>query len=439
MTPTTAPFDASAEFQRRAVGRIAERLVRIRLWVAPAVVAVGFFVAWADPAPWRRVVAGAVPLVLFAGSWYAADHLRRRGAGPYTLDANLGLNVVAQLLMVVATGGVDSPLAPTLLITSAIAALLTHRATAVAVALGLVAPTLAVIALLQRAGALPTLLPEALARAPYTASSPALLGWRAVALVFFLGGTVALGSLVRATLAGVLREVEGARAAQLDAHLEQNRALTTLTAEIAHEFKNPLATVKGLSALVARGLSGKEAERMAVLRREVERMERTLEEFLNFSRPLVPLALEPVDLAALARDVVALHEGMAAERGVRLALDAPDVARVKCDPRKVRQVLVNLLQNALDASPDAAAVTVTVARASGGGASVTVRDEGDGVAPDVGVRAFEAGVTTKARGSGLGLTVARALARQHGGDVTLRGAPSGGCVAELALPEEAPA
>jgi signal transduction histidine kinase len=100
---------------------------------------------------------------------------------------------------------------------------------------------------------------------------------------------------------------------------------------------------------------------------------------------------------------------------------------------------MNLLHNALEASPPGSRVTVTVESTSSGDARVSVRDEGPGLAPEVDGRAFEAGFTTKARGSGLGLTVARALARQHGGEVTLENGERGGCVAAVLLPRELPA
>ena len=434
-----APPDTSQEFQRRATARIVERLVRLRLAIAPLLMLIGVFVAWTDPAPWRRALSALLPLVVLAGSWYAAERVRRGGVGANMLDANLTFNAFGQVSLVVLTGGIESPLAPTFPLMAMVLSLLASPRVAAAVVLGFQAPAIVALALLQRSSRVPSLLPAALIRAPYTAASPALLGWKALSLVLLLAATVALGRLVRATLVDISREIDAARDAQLDAHLEQNRALTTLTGEIAHELKNPLATVKGLAAMLARGAEGKGAERIAVLRREVDRMEQTLEEFLNFSRPLVPIALEPVDLAALARDVLALHEGMAAERDVRLSLDDSGAAPVRCDPRKVRQVLVNVLQNALDASPEGASVTVETALAQGGGARVTVRDQGPGVAPTVASRVFEAGVTTKARGSGLGLTVARALARQHGGDLTLRSGPEGGCVAEVTLPDAPPA
>jgi signal transduction histidine kinase len=110
-----------------------------------------------------------------------------------------------------------------------------------------------------------------------------------------------------------------------------------------------------------------------------------------------------------------------------------------CDPRKVKQVLMNLLHNAVEASPPGGRVTVEVVSTASGHARVSVRDGGSGLLPEVASRAFEAGVTTKAKGSGLGLTVARALARQHGGEVTLESGPAGGCVAALVLPRELPA
>jgi signal transduction histidine kinase len=168
-------------------------------------------------------------------------------------------------------------------------------------------------------------------------------------------------------------------------------------------------------------------------------MQGILEEFLNFSRPLVPLSVSAVDLAALCDEALVLHEGLAAQGDIRLERVGQGPVLAVCDPRKVKQVMMNLLHNAIEASPRGGRVILSVEASASGEARVAVQDEGAGLPAQVAGRAFEAGVTTKAKGSGLGLTVARALARQHGGDVTLGNRTGGGCVAELVLPRELPA
>jgi signal transduction histidine kinase len=170
-----------------------------------------------------------------------------------------------------------------------------------------------------------------------------------------------------------------------------------------------------------------------VLRREVDRMQAILDEFLNFSRPLVPLAVGRCDVGELAREVGALHEGICHERGVALEVREASVP-VPCDPRKVKQILVNLVQNALEASPPGAAVELEAAATLDGGARVRVLDRGRGLDPAMGDSVFTPGYTTKPRGSGIGLTIARSLARQHGGDLLVSPRPGGGTVAELSLP-----
>jgi signal transduction histidine kinase len=243
---------------------------------------------------------------------------------------------------------------------------------------------------------------------------------------------------IRASLDSMLARSVGAQQESLRAHAERTEELTALSAEIAHELKNPLASVKGLAVLLVQHLpEGKGAERLAVLRREVDRMQATLEEFLNFSRPLVPLALGTCDVAALCREVAVLHEGMAQERGVALE-PPPGRVLARCDPRKVRQILINLVQNAIDASPIGRAVEL-LAEADGEGAAVLrVLDRGRGIEPSLGDTAFKPGVTTKESGFGLGLTIARALARQHGGELALRPREGGGTEAAVTLPATTP-
>ena len=160
-------------------------------------------------------------------------------------------------------------------------------------------------------------------------------------------------------------------------------------------------------------------------------MQEILESFLNFSRPLVPLDVAPVRLAEVVEQVAALHEGVARERGVTVRLDARPDVMVKADGRKLKQVIINLMQNALDVTPSGGAVDVVVGP-DGGGAKISVMDRGPGVKDPE--RAFDPGVTSKENGNGLGLTISRLLARQHGGDVRLIARDGGGTVAVLTLP-----
>ncbi|MCA9545358.1 MAG: HAMP domain-containing histidine kinase, partial [Myxococcales bacterium] len=181
----------------------------------------------------------------------------------------------------------------------------------------------------------------------------------------------------------------------------------------------------------------REAEQMGVLMGEVKRLGGILDEFLNLSRPADGLNASAQDPAALVQDVARLYAATSRERAVDLQVDCAPCGAVRCDPRKVRQVLINLVENALQHSP--AGGTVVLALAERAGAAVfTVRDLGPGPSAQAAERAFEAGFTTRPEGTGLGLTVARAIAHQHGGELRLTAAAPG-ALATLTLPLEPPA
>lgn len=428
---TPAAFE---EIQRQEMSRLFGLFTRARLALIPILLGFLAWIWWIDPGGWRiAVLLVVVPAltVIFVAEF---RRWQRRGLSRHAIDRNLGIGVVAILTIATVSGGLESPFLPIMVI--------------VTVAIGLFAtPAWATWLMLLEISGIWTYAVLLVTRGDLWLRLPALDGGRppmaarvftlsAILTVLLVGGRF-VGRSVRRAFDLMLRRTIRAQGESLRAHAERAEELTALSAEIAHELKNPLASVKGLAGLLAPQLpDGKGSERLGVLRREVDRMQSILDEFLNFSRPLVPLALGTHDLAALCREVEALHEGLALEREVHLEVAGEGLVPARCDPRKVKQVLINLVQNALDAAPPGSTVTLEALPAAGGGAEARVLDQGRGLDATLGHRVFEPGVTSKEAGSGLGLTIARALARQHGGELHLEPRPGGGTTARLVLPAE---
>lgn len=422
------------EVEDAALEAMFQRGLQRRLYVAPFVfLSTMLLLAW-DAAPWRFfLVVSAVALAVMRLIW-ELTLMRREGMRRGRLSKLLPVPSTMLLIVVIASGGVESPMFVMLpLVTVFLCLFLRPR-------YGFIFSSIATVlvwtlAVIEWKELVPTFIPSFFgggARAPGPAS---LLFTRATFLTIALGWASILGFVMRGAFQSAIQRALNARDEVLATRDESTKSLTTLVAEIAHELKNPLASVKGLAALVDRSAEGKEKERLTVLRREIDRMQEILESFLNFSRPLVPLDVAPVRLAEVAEQVAALYEGVSRERGVEVRLDAKPELSVKADARKLKQVLINLVQNAVDVTAQGGAVDLVVAP-HGSGARVSIMDRGPGV-KDLD-RVFEPGVTTKEQGNGLGLTIARLLARQHGGDVRLTPRDGGGTVAELSLPGAPP-
>jgi signal transduction histidine kinase len=420
-------------FARTALDRMLTQAIRIRLVIAPALGSLALTFAFFEPTAWRKQLLVSCVALLTGLSVVEWLRYRKLGLSAVLVPLNVLLTVVAQLGLLTASGGLFSPVFPAVLIMVMLTALLTELSTLIAL-LALIVPYLWLLAFVHRHGApVHTLLPEVFGGTQAIERGPAPF-MVATLYTVFLSASARVGRALQQLFDELFGEAVQERDRSLALHAEQSRTLTMLTSEIAHELKNPLASIKGLGALVAKDVQGRAAERIAVLRGEVDRMQTILDEFLNFSRPLVPLSLARTDLAALARDVARLHEGSASERGVELEVLAEGATELACDPRKVRQVLINLVQNALEASPHGSRVQLRVT-SSAGDVQVAVIDQGPGLPPQLDDRVFEAGVTSKEHGSGIGLVVARSLARQHGGEVELAPGPVAGVVASLRLPQ----
>ncbi|MBI5548002.1 MAG: HAMP domain-containing histidine kinase [Deltaproteobacteria bacterium] len=434
--PAALPPPGYEEIHQSEFAKMFGRIIGTRLLIAPVVFALLVVLALWDGTPWRLVVLITMGSAIISLSLFEACRYRRRGMTPRAADLNLAAGVLGQLVGTFATGGLESPFLPMMpLITLFLAMIMVERPWYYWALIGtqLIAPwALAAIAIEGSVESYNLVLLGGGARAGH---SDLHLWTTAAVMNLAVLMAKGLGRGLRRIFDGMLWHSLEANEQLRREHAERSRELVGLSGEIAHELKNPMASVKGLSALLEQNVDeGKGVERLKVLRREVDRMQGILEEFLNFSRPLVPLALEKADLSALCADVAELHEGLARGKGVEILVRSTS-APARCDARKVKQILVNLVQNALDASPPGKSIELVCA-SEGELSRVQVLDRGPGLAEGVRGRLFEPGITTKPRGSGLGLTIARALARQHGGDLVLSVREGGGCSAQLTLPVE---
>lgn len=217
---------------------------------------------------------------------------------------------------------------------------------------------------------------------------------------------------------------------------EELAAMGRMTAAIAHEIRNPLGIIRGAAQHLAARLAeaGVTDELAGLIPGEVDRLDRILSGYLTFGKgaEAPPTA---IDLDQLARRTARLVAAELARTGVQLALElAPGLPPAWGDPHRLQQALLNLLLNARDAMPDGGLVTLRLA-GDGAALTLTVLDEGRGLAGAAAEPLFAPFRTTKEKGSGLGLAIARQVAVAHGGTVTLRDrGDRRGAVAELRLP-----
>ncbi|TMB25120.1 MAG: response regulator, partial [Deltaproteobacteria bacterium] len=222
---------------------------------------------------------------------------------------------------------------------------------------------------------------------------------------------------------------------------ERLATVGTMTAGLSHEIRNPL-NAAGLQLAVLERRVNKLSpadqppllEPLRLVRDEIGRLEHLLEDFLQFARPR-ELNIARVDVASAVESVVGFLAGDAEQRQITLEQAvAPGLAQAAADPERLRQVLMNLAINALDATPAGGRVRLE-ARSEGREVVFLVDDSGPGIAPAARDRLFEPFFTTKPTGSGLGLAIVHAIVSQHGGSIEVDVSPLGGARFAARLPQ----
>jgi signal transduction histidine kinase len=363
-------------------------------------------------------VFGSVALAFFS---FEAWRGRRHAVSEPGLFLSLVLTLAGIAVASAATGGIASPLvlmafAPTVI---GFAAFGRGRRSDALLALGV--GLIAAVALLPPGVPLPPP-PAGLRRLMMVVCG-------ADALVLLRLGVAALTdahAAARATAARAGEDLVASAAARA-------RALEAMGAKVAHEVRNPLAAIRGLVEVIAEGRTDeRDRKRLAVVVGEVDRIDGILTGYLAQARPLDRLEPRPHDVGALVREVAAVVEARAERASVALVVDA-DGATIELDPHRCKEALLNLVLNAIEATPAGGRVELRSGRTPGG-VAITVEDSGRGMAPERLATAGTPFATGRSGGTGLGLALARQAIEQHGGTLALESAPGRGTVARVTLP-----
>ncbi len=216
---------------------------------------------------------------------------------------------------------------------------------------------------------------------------------------------------------------------------ERLSALGEAAAVVAHEVRNPLATMSNTIELLRKEqLTSEGRELLGIQRAELLRLDRLVRDLLSFSKPLTP-RFTTVDMTDLLRNAMRSLKADADTAGVALAMQAEGERLVCGDADGILMAIVNVLRNAIESSPRGSTVHVGVT-ANGGELCVTVDDEGEGVPAGVATQIFKPFFTTRATGSGLGLAILDRIMRAHGGRVHVQNLPTRGARFELVFVAE---
>jgi two-component system, NtrC family, sensor histidine kinase HydH len=251
---------------------------------------------------------------------------------------------------------------------------------------------------------------------------------------------VAIGLMTGVLIEREWRERE--RRVELQRELARSERLSSLgqmAAGLAHEIRNPLGSIQGAAELLGDDApaGSKKRELFDVLHKETKRLGTVVDDFLGFARPR-PLSLAPCDIPTLVERAVAQMQLDAAIRQIEIESHlAGTLPTVPADAERLHQVFLNLLLNAITASPDHGRIEVSADRAQRDGlpvVAIVVRDHGAGISADALPRVFDPFFTTREAGTGLGLSISHTIVRDHGGWIDIASEPGNGCTVRVTLP-----
>jgi signal transduction histidine kinase len=271
---------------------------------------------------------------------------------------------------------------------------------------------------------------------------------------YFWVGLASLGVIAAQSMliAALLVQMRRRRTAETEsrqrfgemAHMNRRVALGEMSASMAHELNQPLGAILN-NASAAELLLMKDPPRLRDVEEileDIKRDDQRASDIISRIRKMLVKAefeLRDVDLNAIVEETVTLLAGEAAHRGVAVTSEPEaGLPRVRADPTEVKQVIVNLALNAMDAMRGLPRMqrqlTIGSRRAGTGEAEVAVRDSGPGIPPELLPRIFDPFVTSKEGGMGLGLAISRTIIQTHGGSMRARNGRQGGAVVSFTLP-----
>jgi signal transduction histidine kinase len=208
------------------------------------------------------------------------------------------------------------------------------------------------------------------------------------------------------------------RAAELERRqlqIEHLAHLGQMSAVLAHEIRNPLGTIKGFAQLACEKADQRIASLLAPVLTEIGRLEKLVKDLLLYSKPC-PAALQRIDWGELSIALRPFVDDLIGKRSIRYECDS-ETFEVHSDPDLLKELLLNLLRNAVEAMPQGAGGSVRLLASPGPPLVIAVEDDGPGMAEVMNDHLFEPFYTTKASGTGLGLSVARKIAQSLGADL----------------------
>jgi len=337
----------------------------------------------------------------------------------YPILAMIGASAVA----IAATGGIASPLLALLPAPFMLGWMMFHKSRE-AFALGLLVPVIL--------GVLIAMPNDWLAIAWTRSGFVWLAAWTTLLSATLIARRIRrLFESLRSTSTSLNRVRNGALA---DAD-GRRRGLEAMATKLAHELKNPLAAIKSLVQLELRTTTdAKSLRRLEVVFSEAERMQELLRDYLSFARPVDEIRVAELELADLMAEVGALLTGRAEATGIELSVTGTG-GTVRADSRLLREALVNVAANALEATPRGGRVDVRYAVGSAG-TRIVVRDSGVGMTAEVHERIGTPFFTTRDGGTGLGVVIAKTAIKQHRGTLAYTSAPGRGTTATISIPPD---